>query len=363
MCSRVARRSILVVMFLAAACVLGGAAAGSGAKPVIGRPVAAPSQPRPGGRFSVAFHVRHARSVAFSDTLAGARLRHVDSFHAGIARTTVVVPAAATGALHVRLTARWGAATTTRQASFAIRVAALPSLSVEDASAAEGTSGTTPMVFQVTLSAASAKSVSVGYATSDGTATAPADYVATSGTLTLSPGETTKTITVPIVGSQSIAPNKQFSLNLVNPVNATLLSDTATGNIETHTAPNQGSWQGATQEGNYVYFTVTPAGAITQFRTNSLTESCNGGLELSAGVSWGSQEWTIGSDGTVTAGYSGAGPPSSDGVVYTAETWKLTGTFTTATMSGTLALADDLTYQGNSYSCSGSVTFTATFRG
>jgi hypothetical protein len=299
----------------------------------------------------------------FADSLAGARLRHVDSFHGGIARTTIAVPAAATGAVHVKLTARSGSATTTRQASFAVRVAALPSLAVEDSSAAEGTSGTTPMVFQVTLSPASAKSVSVGYATSDGTATAPADYIAASGTLTFSPGETTKSITVSIVGSQSIAPNKQFSLNLTNPVNATLLSDTATGNIETHTAPNQGSWQGATQEGNYVYFTVTPAGTITQFRTNSLTESCNGGLELSGGVSWGSQEWTIGSDGTVSAGYSGAVPPSSDGVEYTAETWKLTGTFTTATMSGTLALSDDITYQGNSYSCSGSVTFTASFQG
>src|SRR5579862_109903 len=356
-------RSVLVAMFLAAACVVGGAAAGGNARPVIGPPSASPSQPRPGSRFSVSFRVRHARSVVFSDTVGGARLHHVDSFRAGIARTTVVVPAAATGSVAVKVTARWGAATSIRRASFAVRVAELPSLSVEDGSATQGTGGTTPMVFQVMLSAASSRVVSVGYETSDGTATAPADYVATSGTLTFSPGETAKTITVPIVGRQSIEPNKQFSLNLLNPVNATLLSDPATGNIETYTAPNAGSWQGATQEGNYVYFTVTPTATITQFRTNSLTETCNGDLDLSGGVSWGAQEWSIAGDGSVTAGYSGAGPPSSNGIDYTAETWKLTATFTTTTISGTLSLADDITYQGSSYSCSGTVTFTANFQG
>ena len=41
----------------------------------------------------------------------------------------------------------------------------------------------------VTLSAASGKTVTVDYATSNGTATAGSDYTATSGTLTFSAGE------------------------------------------------------------------------------------------------------------------------------------------------------------------------------
>ncbi|MFZ6820704.1 Calx-beta domain-containing protein, partial [Undibacterium sp. Ji22W] len=52
--------------------------------------------------------------------------------------------------------------------------------------------------FTVTLSAASGQTVSVGYNTSNGTATAGSDYTATSGTLTFNPGVTTQTITVNI---------------------------------------------------------------------------------------------------------------------------------------------------------------------
>ncbi len=44
----------------------------------------------------------------------------------------------------------------------------------------------------------SAGSLTVDYATTDGTATAGQDYTATSGTLTFSGGETSKNIQIPI---------------------------------------------------------------------------------------------------------------------------------------------------------------------
>ena len=69
-------------------------------------------------------------------------------------------------------------------------------LSIADAEATEGEDQT--LDFVVTLDPAAAQTVTVDYATADGTATAGDDYTATSGTLTFDPGETSQTIAVPI---------------------------------------------------------------------------------------------------------------------------------------------------------------------
>jgi hypothetical protein len=74
--------------------------------------------------------------------------------------------------------------------------APLPELRVADATAAEpGTAGGTE-AFVVTLSTAAANTVTVAYTTQDGTAHAGTDYVATSGTLSFAPGETSKIVSV-----------------------------------------------------------------------------------------------------------------------------------------------------------------------
>ncbi len=51
-------------------------------------------------------------------------------------------------------------------------------------------------MFTVTLDRPSTGTVTLNYATANGTATAGSDYVAGSGTLTFAPGETSKTIHV-----------------------------------------------------------------------------------------------------------------------------------------------------------------------
>jgi Calx-beta domain len=66
-------------------------------------------------------------------------------------------------------------------------------IGINDVSNYEGNSVFT---FTVSLSSACDEVVTVNYATADGTAVADADYLATSGTLTFMPGETTKSITV-----------------------------------------------------------------------------------------------------------------------------------------------------------------------
>jgi len=99
-----------------------------------------------------------------------------------------------------------------------------PTLSLAGASAAETEAS---LAFAVTLSAASAQDVTVQYATANGTATADSDYTATSGTLTIAAGQTSGTITVPVLGDTLVEPDETFTLALSNPTNAELGSPAA----------------------------------------------------------------------------------------------------------------------------------------
>ena len=107
---------------------------------------------------------------------------------------------------------------------------ALPSLSVADRSAAEGNTGTSAMNFTVLLSKAAANTVSVGYTTSNDTATA-GDFTPTVGTLSFAPGETSKIVSVAISGDAMYELNEQFTLNLSNATNATIADAAAIGII------------------------------------------------------------------------------------------------------------------------------------
>src|SRR5204863_6535074 len=79
--------------------------------------------------------------------------------------------------------------------------------------------------------APSGRIVTVNYATADGTAAAPADYTATSGTVTYNPGETNKTVNVQVQGDSLYELNENFTVNLSNPTNATITTATGTGTI------------------------------------------------------------------------------------------------------------------------------------
>ncbi len=105
------------------------------------------------------------------------------------------------------------------------------SISVDDVSVTEGDSGGSHAVFTVRLAAPSAKMVAVGYATADVSATAGADYIATSGTLWFSAGETTKSIYVTVYGDRAVEADETFSVNLSNPTDATIADGQGMGTI------------------------------------------------------------------------------------------------------------------------------------
>ncbi len=105
--------------------------------------------------------------------------------------------------------------------------------SIDDVTVNEGDSGTTDAVFTVTLSAEAAETTTVNYATSNGSASAPVDYTAVSGTLSFAAGETSKTITVPVIGETDVEEDESFSVLLSSPVNAIILDGEGTGTILT----------------------------------------------------------------------------------------------------------------------------------
>ncbi|SHO67271.1 chitinase [Pseudoxanthobacter soli DSM 19599] len=120
----------------------------------------------------------------------------------------------------------------------------LPTLSVADASISEGNSGTTHLMFTVTLSAASTTPVTVGYATGNGTATAGADYKALTGTLTFAPGETSKVVHIEVNGDTVVEGNETLNLTLSSPSGATIADGTGVGTIvndDTATPPAGGT--------------------------------------------------------------------------------------------------------------------------
>jgi hypothetical protein len=107
-----------------------------------------------------------------------------------------------------------------------------PNVDIAPAQVDEGNAGSTPLDFTVSLSNPSFEDIKVHYATSDGTATAGSDYVATSGTLTIPAGNTVGQVEVMVKGDTTYEPNEDFTVTLSGLVGtANLTTDTATGTI------------------------------------------------------------------------------------------------------------------------------------
>ena len=83
----------------------------------------------------------------------------------------------------------------------------------------------------ISLSGPSGRNVGITAATSNGSATAGADYTATSQTFTFAPGELTKTLVVPINNDVIDENNETFTVTLSGETNATIGTGTATVTI------------------------------------------------------------------------------------------------------------------------------------
>ena len=186
-----------------------------------------------------------------------------------------------------------------------------------NASVTEGTNS----VFTITKSGTATTSLTVGYATADGTAVAPGDYTAKSGSLTFTTAQTEKTVSVVTIDDTTVESPESFTMSLSGPTGgATIGTGMATATIDDN--DSAGTCSGVSfavgntsaTEGGNLSFAVT--------KTGSTSSSCS--------VDYAT------ANGTATAG--------SD---YTAKSGTLTFTSTQTSKNVSVATIDDSAVENN----------------
>ena len=98
----------------------------------------------------------------------------------------------------------------------------------------EGESGSVNAVFTVSTPTAPFQTVSVQFATVNGTAASPQDFTAHSGTLTFLPGTTSQTVTISVNGDDTAEATETFIVRLSGAQGgATIGDEEGVGTIET----------------------------------------------------------------------------------------------------------------------------------
>ena len=137
----------------------------------------------------------------------------------------------------------------------------LPGLSVSNETANEGNGGFPDLTFEIHLSAASTRTITVSYTTVDVTAQAGSDYVAAAGTVIFQPGSTLEYVPVSLVPDTILEPDETFSLVISDPVNAVITDNSGVGTIINDDLPELFISDSTVVEGNSgtrtATFTVT----------------------------------------------------------------------------------------------------------
>jgi hypothetical protein len=100
--------------------------------------------------------------------------------------------------------------------------AAVASFAIGNVTVTEGNSGTSVATLTVTKSGASGQTATVDFTTVDGTAKSGLDYTTTSGSLSFTAIDTSKTITVPVNGDALNEASEWLFVNLTNAANASI---------------------------------------------------------------------------------------------------------------------------------------------
>ncbi|MBU3016003.1 hypothetical protein KO488_14695, partial [Poseidonibacter lekithochrous] len=138
----------------------------------------------------------------------------------------------------------------------------IPQIVISDAVAQEEDG---VLTFTVSLSNPSDGEVTVDFTTADGTALAGSDYEAAIGTITFAPGETSKTLSIPIIDDSIYEDSESMLVNLTNPVNAEIADEQGEGRILDNGDIPTLSVSGADAvEGDYAVFNIQLSNPSTE---------------------------------------------------------------------------------------------------
>jgi hypothetical protein len=132
-----------------------------------------------------------------------------------------------------------------------VLLSGVPTLSVGDATVFEASDGIRYAEVVVSLSKGSTRTIQVSYGTADGTAQAGSDFAAVSGKLTFAPGETTKTILVPVIDDGLAEPDETFFVDLSGAQHAKIADGQGTVTIIDDDEPGIGIDNGDVDSGGY----------------------------------------------------------------------------------------------------------------
>lgn len=160
-------------------------------------------------------------------------------------------------------------------------------LNLANASVLEGNSGTVNLSLPITLSAPAPSAASVPFTVIAGTATNPADFTTSSGSVTITAGATSAVANVVVVGDLLDEPNETLTVNLgAPPAGYSIGAGTATGTItDDDASPTISISAPSANEGSALAFVVSlsaPSSFDISFQRATADGTATAGVDYSA---------------------------------------------------------------------------------
>jgi len=161
-----------------------------------------------------------------------------------------------------------------------------PRLSIDDASVAEGSSGTTAMTFTVTRSGSAHGTSSVHYETAGVTAASGVDFAPASGMLSFPTGASSRTLTVDVNGDGVDELDELLVVNLSNPTGGHIVDGQGEGTItDDDSSPVAASQSPSTDEDTALPLTLAATDADGDALTYSVVTTPEHGTLAGANAS------------------------------------------------------------------------------